>query len=293
MEEMVAHSFTPQIEIEWRLAEDLWQVEISPGDFEDALLNVIINARDAMSGSGQLTIETKNVYLDNNCCDIKTEVLPGDYVQLIISDNGEGMSADQQQKIFEPFYTTKDQGKGTGLGLAMVFGFMQRSKGHVYVDSKIDSGTTFNLYLPRTKASASLVDAPTEPLNKILPQGKETILLVDDEIDLRELSEEMLVNLGYKVLTAGSGSQAMALLTEEARIDLLISDVIMPGGINGYELAEQATNNNPALKVLLISGYTENIATSESQNKFNYNLLPKPYRQVDLAQKVRKELTLH
>jgi PAS domain S-box-containing protein len=293
MEEMVAHSLTPQIEIEWRLAEDLWQVEISPGDFEDALLNVIINARDAMSGSGQLTIETKNVYLDNNCCDIKAEVLPGDYVQLIISDNGEGMSADQQQKIFEPFYTTKGQGKGTGLGLAMVFGFMQRSKGHVYVDSKIDSGTTFNLYLPRTKASASLVDAPTEPLNKILPQGKETILLVDDEIDLRELSEEMLVNLGYKVLTAGSGSQAMALLTEEARIDLLISDVIMPGGINGYELAEQATNNNPALKVLLISGYTENIATSESQNKFNYNLLPKPYSQADLAQKVRTELTLH
>ncbi len=293
MDEMIAHSLTPQIEIEWRLAKDLWLVEISSGDFEDALLNVIINARDAMSGSGQLIIETKNVYLDNNYCGINADVTPGDYVQLIISDNGEGMSSDQQQKIFEPFYTTKEQGKGTGLGLAMVFGFMQRSKGHVYVDSKIGLGTIFNLYLPRTKASASVIDVPRELLNETLPRGKEIILLVDDETDLRELSEEMLVDLGYKVLTAGSGLQAMALLTEEARIDLLISDVIMPGGINGYELAEHATNNNPALKVLLISGYTENIATSESQKKFSYNLLPKPYNQADLAQKVRTELTLH
>ncbi len=293
MDEMIAHSLTPQIEIEWRLAKDLWLVEISSGDFEDALLNVIINARDAMSGSGQLKIETKNVYLDNNCCDINTEVIPGDYVQLIISDNGEGMSNDQQQKIFEPFYTTKEQGKGTGLGLAMVFGFMQRSKGHVYVDSKIGLGTNFNLYLPRTKASALAIDVPRELLNETLPRGKEIILLVDDETDLRELSEEMLVDLGYKVLTAGNGSQAMALLAQAARIDLLISDVIMPGGINGYELAEHATNNNPALKVLLISGYTENIATSESQKKFSYNLLPKPYSQSDLAQKVRTELTLH
>ncbi len=293
MDELIAHSLTPQVEIEWCLADDLWLVEISPGDFEDALLNVIINARDAMAGSGQLKIETKNTHLDVDCCDIKSKVQAGDYVQLIISDNGEGMSADQQEKIFEPFYTTKEQGKGTGLGLAMVFGFMQRSKGHVYVNSEKGRGTTFNLYLPRTKATVSTLEVSREQLDETLPSGKETILLVDDEADLRELSEEMLVDLGYHVLTASSGPQALDLLTKGEHIDLLISDVIMPGGINGYELAEQATNNDPALKVLLISGYTENIATNESQKSFGEKLLPKPYRQIDLAQKVRAELTLH
>ena len=293
MDELITHSLTPQVEIEWCLADDLWLVDISSGDFEDALLNVIINARDAMSGSGRLKVETKNTYLAANCCDIKYDVQAGDYVQLIISDNGEGMSADQIEKIFEPFYTTKEQGKGTGLGLAMVFGFMQRSKGHVYVNSEKGAGTTFNLYLPKTKANSSTLEVPVEQFDETLPLGKETILLVDDEADLRELSEEMLVDLGYHVLTASSGLQALDLLTKEEHIDLLISDVIMPGGINGYELAERATNNDPALKVLLISGYTENIATNENQKSFADKLLPKPYRQVDLAQKVRAELTLH
>ena len=293
MDELITHSLTPQVEIEWCLAGNLWLVDISSGDFEDALLNVIINARDAMSGSGQLKIETKNTHLGANCCEIKYEVQAGDYVQLIISDNGEGMSTDQIEKIFEPFYTTKEQGKGTGLGLAMVFGFMQRSKGHVYVNSEKGAGTTFNLYLPRTEANSSTLEVPVEQFDETLPLGKETILLVDDEADLRELSEEMLVDLGSHVLTANSGPQALDLLTKGEHIDLLISDVIMPGGINGYELAEQATNNDPALKVLLISGYTENIATNENQKSFADKLLPKPYRQVDLAQKVRAELTLH
>ena len=175
----------------------------------------------------------------------------------------------------------------------MVFGFMQRSKGHVYVNSEKGSGTTFNLYLPKTKANSSTLEVPVEQFDETLPLGKETILLVDDEADLRELSEEMLVDLGYHVLTANSGPQALDLLTKGEHIDLLISDVIMPGGINGYELAEQATNNDPALKVLLISGYTENIATNENQKSFGEKLLPKPYRQIDLAQKVRAELTLH
>jgi PAS domain S-box-containing protein len=288
MQNLIAHAITPQLEINYHLAEDLWRTEISPGDFDDSFLNLVINARDAMSGSGKLNIETTNTSLDVHYCNKNPEIKPGDYVQLSISDSGEGIAAEQLEHIFEPFYTTKEQGKGTGLGLSMVFGFMQRSKGHITVDSVQGAGTTFRLYLPRANEMIKTADTTMEQFDRALPAGSETILLVDDEEALRELAEEMLSGLGYRVLTAANGKQALDILSIEPHIDLLISDVIMPGGLNGYELAERATTDYPELKVLLASGYTEKFTTSEKHKRFSASLLAKPYSQAELAQKVRE-----
>ncbi len=291
MDNLIAHSITPQVEIEWHLAKDLWTTEVAPGDFEDSLLNLVINARDALSGSGWLSIETANTTLDENYCENNPNIEPGDYVQLKVSDCGEGMTAEQLEHIFEPFYTTKEQGKGTGLGLAMVFGFIQRSKGHINVDSKLGAGTTFKLYLPRANETIQAPDTPKEQLDEKLSAGNETILLVDDEESLLELAEEILAGLGYRVLTAANGQQALDILTKEPHIDLLLSDVIMPGGLNGYELAERATTDHPGLKVLLASGYTEMNTSNEKHNRFSASLLAKPYSQAELAQKVREAFT--
>jgi PAS domain S-box-containing protein len=291
MENLITHSITPQVEIECRLTEDLWPTEVSPGDFEDAFLNLILNARDAMAGSGLLKIETFNTSLDADYCEKNLDVKPGDYVQLSISDSGEGIAAEQLEHIFEPFYTTKEQGKGTGLGLSMVFGFIQRSKGHIKVDSVHGSGTTFRLYLPRADESLPSLETPRKLSAETMPAGNEIILLVDDEAALLELAEEKLLKLGYRVLTAANGQQALDILSQEPHIDLLVSDVIMPGGLNGYVLAERATTDFPGLKVLLTSGYIEKTTISEKHKKFSASLLPKPYSQAELAQKVREALT--
>jgi signal transduction histidine kinase/ActR/RegA family two-component response regulator len=291
MDSLIAQSITPQVEIEWHLAKDLWSTEIAPGDFEDCLLNLVINARDALSGSGWLSIETINTTLDNNYCENNPGIEAGDYVQLKVSDCGEGMTAEQLEHIFEPFYTTKEQGKGTGLGLAMVFGFVQRSNGHINIESEPGLGSTFRLYLPRSTETIQTVNTPVDELTDALPEGNETILVVDDEEALLELAEELLIDMGYRVFTAGSAMQALEVLTKEPNIDLMISDVIMPGGLNGYELAERAKTDYPELKVLLASGYTEKTATSENHKRFSLNMLAKPYSQAELAQKVRQMFT--
>ncbi|MES0326551.1 MAG: ATP-binding protein [Gammaproteobacteria bacterium] len=286
MESLLARSLTPEVEVEHQFADKLWLTEIDPGDFEDALLNLSINARDAMAGHGHLTIETRNATLDTTYCAQNTGARPGQYVQLSVSDNGEGIPIEQQELIFEPFFTTKDQGKGTGLGLAMVYGFVKRSGGYINVYSEPGIGTTFRLYLPRAYGDEQLVKLNDEQAED-LPRGQETILAVDDEALLLELTRESLEALGYRVLTASDGWQALARLDEEPSIDLLFSDVVMPGGINGYELAEQATTNRPELKVLLTSGYTEKVMAHNGYARFNENLLSKPYNRADLAERVR------
>lgn len=287
MDSLVSHSVTPQVEIDWRLAEDVWSVEIAPGDFEDALLNLVINARDAMSGSGQLTIETGNINIDKELRAHHTDIVPGEYVQLIISDSGMGMTQDQLEHIYEPFYTTKEQGKGTGLGLAMVFGFIQRSNGYITVESEPGHGSSFQLFLPKAICQQSTETIEHDKSASNTYQGCEAVLLVDDEEALLELAKESLLNLGYKVYTANNGQQALAELASHTDIEMLISDVIMPGGMNGYELAERASIDYPDLKVLLVSGYTEKTAESK-KSRFNINLLAKPYSQQVLAQKVRE-----
>lgn len=285
---LISQSLTPQVELVKSLSEDLWLTDIDAGDFEDALINLVINARDAMEGGrGQLTIETRNVILDENYCLHNPDVPPGEYIELAISDNGSGITREQQEHIFEPFYTSKEAGKGTGLGLAMVFGFVKRSKGHIKVYSESEIGTTIRMFLPHseiTERRGVIVNKEKQ----VLPRGNETILLVDDEKQLLELVEESLQDQGYKVFTAGNAKQALVELKKHPDISLMISDVVMPGGINGYELAEQATGLYPELKVLLTSGYTEKAISRGDHAKFNANLLSKPYALGELIARIKK-----
>ena len=289
MQSLIIRSLTPQVEVSEQLAEDLWLVEIDPGDFEDALLNLLLNARDAMSGNGLLTIETRNCELDEAYCDITPDIVPGKYVQLTVSDTGIGLSSEVQEHIFEPFFTTKHQGEGTGLGLSMVYGFVKRSGGCIKVYSESGIGTTFRIFLPVVTKEAQ-VNEKISGNTAIQPRGTETLLLVDDEMALLELAEESLQELGYRVLTANNGKQALQKLAEERTVDLLFSDVVMPGGINGFELAEQAVVLLPGLKVLITSGYTEKTIMRNGQARFSENMLSKPYNQADLAQRVREAL---
>ncbi|MFV9616003.1 MAG: PAS domain S-box protein [Gammaproteobacteria bacterium] len=289
MQSLIVRALTPQVEVSEQLAEELWSVEIDPGDFEDALLNLLLNARDAMSGNGRLTIETRNCEIDQAYCDINPGIVAGKYVQLAVSDTGIGLSSDVQEHIFEPFFTTKPQGEGTGLGLAMVYGFIKRCGGCIKVYSESGIGTTFRLFLPAVTKEA-LADESISGNLDARPRGVETVLLVDDEVALLELAAESLQMLGYRVLTAANGKQALSRLAEESAVDLLFSDVVMPGGINGFELAEQAVALLPDLKVLLTSGYTEKAVIRNGQARFNANMLSKPYTQVELAYRVREAL---
>jgi len=209
-------------------------------------------------------------------------------VCLTVSDKGEGIPLEQQERIFEPFFSTKSQ--GTGLGLSMVYGFIKRSKGNIKVNSEPGIGTSFQLYLPRAEGEEQQNGQIAEHSGTAV-RGTETLLVVDDEACLLELAEESLQALGYRVLTAGNGRQALERLAEEPAIDLLFSDVVMPGGINGYELAVNATAQHPGLKVLLTSGYTEKAVTGNDQALFSANLLSKPYTQAELAQRVRALLS--
>ena len=295
MENLIARSVTPEIEVSMQLENDLWRTKIDQGDFEDAVLNLSLNARDAMAGHGHLIISTRNATLDEAFCELISNASPGEYIELAVSDNGEGVSAEQLERMFEPFYTTKEEGKGTGLGLAMVYGFVQRSNGFIDVNSKVGVGTTIKLYLPRFKGKEKQPAVQNANKHVVLPGGTETLLIVDDEEALLELAKTLLEGMGYRVLTAANGKQALEVLHQEPDIDLLFSDVVMPGGINGYELAEQATAELPTLKVLLTSGYTGKVANNSLASKpaLNVNVLNKPYSQSDLATRVRAILDEH
>ena len=294
METVIARSLTPEVEVEYSLSDDLWQTEIDPGEFQDAVLNLVLNARDAMPDGGRLLIETRNNVLDAGYVVYNPEIEAGDYVQLSISDTGFGMDKKTQERIFEPFFTTKPAGKGTGLGMAMVYGFTKRYHGHIKVYSEPGMGTTMHLYLPRSLSTAEPDDGDPGPDidQPRLPSGDETILIVDDETDLLQLAEAYLNDLGYRTLSASSGAEALAILEHENNIDLLFSDVVMPGGMNGYELAQQATllassRNRPPLKVLLTSGFTSKAMKHSEMARFSNHLLGKPYRKETLAQRIR------
>jgi len=295
MKSLIEHSITPEIEVSYQLAEDLWLIKIDPGDFQDTILNIIINARYAMNNNGYLSIETKNCYLDENYCSQSPGAVEGEYVEIVISDNGKGISAEHLERIFEPFYTTKADGSGTGLGLAMVFGFVERSKGHIKVYSEINVGTSFKIYLPRSYEKSNVGKKIQQQSAKSIPKGNETILVVDDEEGLRELAKDSLQFLGYKVFVAADGNQAIEMLETHPEISLLFSDVVMPGGVNGYELADLVEKKHPHLKILLTSGYTQRAIdkTGGAQfegSKFESDLLSKPYTRDELANKIREML---
>ena len=291
LEGLVAKSLTPSITLKMGLADNTWTVDIDPGDLESTLVNLALNARDAMPDGGILFIETANKVIDEVYAKRNPESSTGEFVMISVSDTGTGMNAETARKAFDPFFTTKGIGKGTGLGLSMVHGFVRRSGGHIKIYTEEGAGTTIRLYLPR---AASPAEDITEPLVKLdeLPVGDETVLVVDDEEDLLEAAANILESLGYRTLSATCGQEALKVLKDNGSIDLLFSDVIMPSGIDGYDLAEEAKNLRPDLKVLLTSGFTiKREAYINGKAKLASDLakamLPKPYNDVELAIAVR------
>jgi len=267
-------------------AEDLWPATVDPTQVDDAIVNLAINARDAMPGGGTLTIETRNVELDADYAAHHLEVRPGDYVMLAVSDTGSGMPPEVIGRAFEPFFTTKQEGQGTGLGLSQVFGWVKQSGGHIKIYSEVGHGTTIKLYLPRAEAPSE--GKAVEP-DIVTPQGSETILVVEDNPNVRKTVIRQLHDLGYRTLEADSGSAALRMIKDGARFDLLLTDVIMPGGITGYELADQLRADRPDLKILFTSGYTE-LAATGNRPEGRGTLLSKPYRKQDLGRAVRAVL---
>jgi PAS domain S-box-containing protein len=265
-----------------------WRTMVDPVQLELAVLNLAINARDAMPSGGKLTIETANVVIDKAYAAAHDDVEVGDYLMIAVTDNGEGMSPETAAQAFEPFFTTKAAGLGTGLGLSMVHGFVKQSKGHIKIYSEPGIGTTLKLYLPRAAAG----EPAREPIRKEtdLPKGAEHILLVEDDNLLREHATQQLVSLGYRVSAAANGPQALAMFDTIGDFDLLFTDVVMPGGMNGRQLADHMRLLKPKLRVLFSSGYTENAIVHHGRLDLGVDLLNKPYRKRELASKVRKVL---
>jgi CheY-like chemotaxis protein len=242
-----------------------------------------------MPAGGKLTIETANIHLDEDYAAHNAEVAAGDYVMLAVTDTGSGMPPDVSERAFEPFFTTKDQGKGTGLGLSMIYGFAKQSRGHLKIYSEVGHGTTVRLYLPRLSGAGTAATAPA-PVPVPHSRGGETILVVEDEADVRTFVVSQLRDLGYRVIEAADGPQAQNILESDQPIDLLLTDVVMPGGITGRLLAEGARLARPNLRTLFTSGYTENSIVHQGKLDPGVNFLSKPFRRQDLSLKVREAL---
>jgi signal transduction histidine kinase/CheY-like chemotaxis protein len=286
MDNMLRRSLGETVEIRVRNPADLWLCEIDPAQLEQALLNLAVNARDAMPGGGWLAIETSNSQISETYAGEHAEVVSGDYVLLSVSDSGSGMTQEVQEQIFEPFFTTKDVGKGTGLGLSMVFGFIKQSRGHLTVYSEPGHGTTFGLYLPRSLA-ATITTVASGPEDAPRSKTGEVILVVEDDANLRDLVEAMLLRLGYGVHVTGDGREALSVLLAAPRVDLLLTDVVLPGGMSGLALAEMAHEERPALKVLCMSGYAEDAIAQHGRLAPGTEVLAKPFSLEDLGRKLR------
>jgi CheY-like chemotaxis protein len=258
---------------------------VDPTQLTTALLNLAVNARDAMTGSGKLTLETSIVVLDQAYADANGDVQPGDYVLIAVRDTGGGIAEAIRKKIFEPFFTTKEVGKGTGLGLSMVYGFVKQSGGHIQVYSEEGYGTTFKIYLPRADARP---EHDTAPSDLEIKGGMETILIVEDDPMVLSSVTAQFHALGYKILSATNAAQALALVDTGAKFDLLFTDVVMPGQMNGGDLAEAVLKRRPGLKVIFTSGYTQNAVVHHGRLLPGVLLLTKPYRKHDLARMLRR-----
>jgi PAS domain S-box-containing protein len=288
LRKLLRRTLGESVELAVTHAPDLSLVSVDPAQFESALLNLCLNARDAMSGGGQLMIETSNVLLDQHYAEQRADVVPGPYVRIAVSDTGSGMSPEEAARAFEPFFTTKARGKGTGLGLSMVYGFVKQSGGHVAIYSELGHGTVVALYLPQVQGAAEPA-RPSEP-DDVTGRG-ESILLVEDDDLVREHATRLLQGMGYQVTTANNGPEAIELLRKGVPCDLLFTDVIMPGGMTGPKLAEAARRLRSGLRVLYTSGYTENAIVHHGRVDPGVNLLHKPYRRPELAAKVRAALS--
>jgi CheY-like chemotaxis protein len=262
-----------------------WPVEADAAELEAAMLNLVVNARDAMPEGGKLTIEAGNSYLDENYCRRHVDVRPGQYVQIAVTDTGAGMAKEVVERAFEPFFTTKQSGQGTGLGLSQVYGFVKQSGGHVKIYSEAGEGTTVRVYLPRFRGQAS----PTEIAAAAPGRGRpgERVLVVEDDADVRTYVVETLLSLGYDVLEAGGAEGALRLIDERTDIHVLRTDVVMPG-MNGRKLAEEARRRRPELKVLYMTGYSRNAIVHQGRLDAGVDLVQKPVTSEQLARAVRK-----
>jgi PAS domain S-box-containing protein len=273
------------VEIESMLDADSWPALVDPNQLATALINLALNARDAMPEGGKLTLETGNVHLDDSYASFNSDVRPGPYVMIAVSDTGAGIPAAIREKVFEPFFTTKGTGKGTGLGLSMVYGFVKQSGGHIKVYSEEGHGTTIKIYLPR---AVGHMQQPADSQVVTAGGGHESILVVEDDSLVRDYVVAQLRSLGYSTFTAKNATEALAIIDDATKLDLLFTDVIMPGSMNGRQLADEAVKRRPSLKVLYTSGYTENAIVHHGRLDPGVLLLAKPYRKSDLALMVRK-----
>ena len=286
---MLRRTIGEDITVKLSLAEPLWPARVDPSQIEDVILNLAVNARDAMPNGGQLLIETANAHLDEQYAAQNPDVTAGDYVALVVTDSGTGMPPEVVERVFEPFFTTKEVGRGTGLGLSMVYGFIKQSRGHVKIYSEVEHGTSIKLYLPR--ADAAVADAvAANGHGAVTPGGSETILVVEDSATVRGVAVGLLRGLGYTVLEAEDGHAALAILKQPVAIDLLFTDLIMPNGINGQELLRRARELRPGLKAMFTSGYSEQFLQDRSSAEAGVPLLNKPYRKHALAEAIRAVL---
>ena len=276
------------IELEGVLSPRLWTVDVDPNQVESAILNLGINSRDAMPNGGLLTIETANVDLDERYAATDAEVIPGQYVMVSVSDTGTGMDGDTLGRVFEPFFTTKEAGKGTGLGLSMVYGFVKQSGGHVTIYSEPGAGTSVRLYFPRYLGGVS----PGHDIQERLAprgHGEEVILVVEDNAEVRAYSVSVLAELGYSVLEAEHADAALTILRSSHRIDLMFTDVVLPGK-SGRELADLAKEIRPGIKVLFTTGYSRNAIVHQGRLDAGVQLISKPFTFEGLAARVRDVL---
>ncbi len=277
------------IEITPLLAEDAWTALADPNQLTTAILNLAINARDAMPDGGKLVLETANVFLDESYARLNSEVAPGSYVMIAVSDTGTGIPPAILERVFEPFFTTKEVGRGTGLGLSMVFGFVKQSDGHVKIYSEEGHGTSVKIYLPR--ATGLQQTSAEAQASADIAGGTETILVVEDDALVRRYVMAQIQSLGYTTLEASNASEALRIVDDAVEIDLLFTDVIMPGAMNGRQLVEEALRRRPGLKTLYTSGYTENAIVHHGRLDTGVLLLAKPYRKSELARMIRLALT--
>jgi CheY-like chemotaxis protein len=288
MLDLIQRTLGPSVKVEPRLAEDLWLARLDSNEFENVLLNLVLNARDAMPRGGQLTLVTKNHVLDaTGARNLGEDVAAGEYVALSVSDTGTGMPPEVQARMFEPFFTTKPRELGTGLGLAMVQTFVKHGKGYIKLDSQPGRGTTIQLGLPRAQAQAAQA-RPAE--SAALPTGHETILVVEDETALLEVAVTCLTDLGYRALPAADVATALDILHREKNIDLLFTDVVMPGVTDGIALAEAARIFLPDIKVLFTSAFPKQGLEAREGRVLEVPLLGKPYRKAELAREIRNAL---
>ncbi len=290
LEPLLHRTLGDDIDVRVKLEEELWLTRVDPSQLENSIINLAINSRDAMPAGGTLVVETSNAEIDETYAINQTEVVPGEYVMLRVGDDGTGIPKEALQHVFDPFFSTKERTKGSGLGLSMVYGFVKQSSGHIQVYSEEGYGTSIKIYLPRLSAEEVDTATTTTGSARLVPTGKETILLVEDETAVREIASTLLRALGYTVLEAEHGPAALEILDQQNNIDLLFTDVVMPGGMNGVELVRQALQRYPGMKTLYTSGYADTAIFDKAMLSRGAELLTKPYRKEVLASKIREIL---